>query len=84
MPNEVYLRSDPPRMYEFMRGTAKPCFAFKVLAAGRIEAEGVEKAFRQAFASIKPTDGVFVGMFPRVNDEVRGNAELVHRILAGA
>jgi hypothetical protein len=81
MPNEVYLRSDPARMYEFMRGTAKPCFAFKVLAAGRIEGEGVEKAFRQAFAGIKPTDGVFVGVFPRATDEVRENSEIVHRIL---
>lgn len=84
MPNEVYLRGDPPRMYEFMRRTPKPCFAFKVMAAGRIEADGAEKAFRQAFASIKPTDGVFVGLFPRARDEVRENAELVHRILTGA
>jgi len=84
MPNEVYLQSDPPRMYEFMRRTPKPCFAFKIMAAGRIEAEGAEKAFRQAFASIKPIDGVFVGMFPRASDEVRENAERVHRILAGA
>ena len=84
MPGEVYLRSDPPRMYEFMRRTAKPCFAFKIMAAGRIEADGAEKAFRQAFASIKPNDGVFVGMFPRASDEVRENAERVHRILTGA
>jgi hypothetical protein len=84
MPNEVYLQSDPPRMYEFMRRTPKPCFAFKIMAAGRIEADGADKAFRQAFASIKPTDGVFVGIFPRVSDEVRENAERVHRILNGA
>ena len=84
MPNEVYLQSDPPRMYEFMRRTAKPCFAFKVLAAGRIEGDAVDGALRQAFASIKPIDGVFVGMFPRASDEVRENAERVHRILAGA
>jgi hypothetical protein len=84
VPNEVYLQSDPPRMYEFMRRTPKPCFAFKIMAAGRIEADGADKAFRQAFASIKPTDGVFVGIFPRVSDEVRENAERVHRILNGA
>ena len=84
MPNEVYLQSDPPRMYEFMRRTARPCFAFKIMAAGRIEAEGAEKAFRQAFASIKPNDGVFIGIFPRASDEVRENAERAHRILTGA
>jgi hypothetical protein len=64
-----------------MRQTSKPCFAFKVLAAGRIQEGGVEQAFRTAFESIKPIDGIFVGMFPRARDEVRENAEIVHRIL---
>jgi len=81
MPNDIYLQSDPPRMYRVMRQTKKPCFAFKILAAGRISDHGVEQAFRTAFESIKPTDGVYVGMFPRVKDEVRENAEIVHRIL---
>ncbi|MFN2283790.1 MAG: hypothetical protein ACK2UQ_05165, partial [Anaerolineae bacterium] len=35
-PKEVYLESDPPRMYKAMRGTDKPCLAFKILAAGRL------------------------------------------------
>jgi hypothetical protein len=65
-----------------MRQTRKPCFAFKVLAAGRLERpEELDQAFRQAFSSIKPTDCIFVGMFPRVKDEVRDNAERLHRIL---
>ncbi len=83
MPGETYLRSDPPRMYRFMRQTNKPCFAFKILAAGRVADSGVEQAFRTAFESIKPSDGVFIGLFPRVKDEVRENAERVRRILAG-
>jgi len=82
MPGELYLQSDPARMYRVMRQTAKPCFAFKILAAGRIADGGVEKAFRTAFASIKPNDGVYLGMFPKFKDEVRENAETVHRILA--
>ena len=82
MPGEIYLQSDPPRMYRFMRQTRKPCFAYKILAAGRVSERDADQAFRTAFASIKPTDGVFVGMFPRVKDEVRENAERVHRILA--
>lgn len=81
MPGELYLQGDPARMYHMMRQTRKPCFAFKILAAGRIPDGGVEQAFRTAFASIKPTDGVYVGMFPRFKDEVRENAEIVHRIL---
>ncbi len=82
MPGEIYLQSDPPRMYAFMRRTKKPCFAYKILAAGRISERDADQAFRTAFAGIKPIDGVFVGMFPRVKDEVRENAERVHRILA--
>jgi hypothetical protein len=84
MSNETYLQSDPSRMYRVMRQTKKPCFAFKILAAGRIPDRGLDQAFRTAFESIKPTDGVYVGMFPRVKDEVKENAERVHRILAGA
>jgi hypothetical protein len=82
MPHEIYVQSDPPRMYKVMRQTKKPCFAFKVLAAGRITGKGVEQAFRLAFDSIKPTDAIYVGMFPRYRDEVKENAEIVQRILA--
>jgi hypothetical protein len=83
MPSDIYLKSDPPRMYKVIQKTRKPCFAFKILAAGRIPDHGIEQAFRTAFESIKPMDGVYVGMFPRVKDEIRENAEIVHRILAG-
>jgi hypothetical protein len=54
------------------------------MAAGRIDNRGADQAFRTAFESIKPIDSVFVGMFPRVKDEVRENAERVHRILTNA
>ncbi len=83
MAHEIYLQSDPARMYGVMRQTAKPCFAFKILAAGRVDDGGVEQAFRTAFSSIKPNDGVIVGLFPRGKDEVRENAEIVHRVLLG-
>jgi hypothetical protein len=81
MPNELYLKSDPARMYRVIRQTRKPCFAFKILAAGRVPDNGIEQAFRTAFESIKPTDAVYVGMFPKFKDEVRENAEIVNRIL---
>ncbi len=81
MSREIYLKSDPARMYKVMRQTRKPCFAFKVLAAGRIAPTGVEQAFRTAYESIKPTDGVFVGIYPRARDEVREDATIVHKIL---
>jgi hypothetical protein len=79
---EIYVQSDPPRMYSVMRQSSKPCFAFKVLAAGRIQDTAtVEQAFRTAFESLKPIDGIFIGVFPRAKDEVRENAEIVQRIL---
>jgi phage anti-repressor protein len=81
MANDIYMQSDPPRMYRVMKQTRKPCFAFKIMAAGRIPDRGIEQAFRTAFESIKPNDGVYVGMFPKFKDEVRENAEIVHRIL---
>lgn len=84
MSREIYMRSDPPRMYKVMRQTRKPCFAFKILAAGRIPDAGVEQAFRTAFESLKPNDGIFVGICPHVKDEVREDAEIVHKILVGA
>ncbi|MBS1830881.1 MAG: hypothetical protein JST93_36645 [Acidobacteria bacterium] len=83
MPREAYLQSDPPRMYQVMRQTKRPCFAFKILAAGRITSQAdVEQAFRTAFSSLKPIDGVYVGMCPRLKDEIKENTSLVARILA--
>ncbi len=82
MPHDIYMQSDPARMYKAIRQTHKTCFAFKILAAGRIDsATAVEQAFRTAYSSIKPHDGVYVGMFPRGKDEIRENAEIVHSIL---
>jgi len=84
MPGDIYMQSDPARMFKVIRQTPKPCFAFKILAAGRIGDKGVEQAFRTAFASIKPIDGVYVGVFPQRKDELKENAEIVQRILSGA
>jgi len=64
MPGDIYMQSDPVRMYRVMRQSRKPCFAFKILAAGRVPERGIEQAFRTAFESIKPTDGVTSGCSP--------------------
>jgi hypothetical protein len=78
---EVYLKSDPPRMFQAMRQTKRPCLAFKILAAGRLaeRREWVEQAFRDAFASIKPGDGVIVGIYDRYSDQAAEDAALVRR-----
>jgi hypothetical protein len=81
---EIYLEKDPERMCKVIRQTKKPCLAFKVLGAGRSinSPQAIEGAFRFALTNIKPTDAIIVGMFPRYNDQVHENVELVRRILA--
>ena len=78
---ELFLASDPQRMTARVREIKKPCLAFKILAAGRVSgtAAGVEKAFEFAYRNIKPTDGVIVGMFPVLHDEVKQDADLARR-----
>lgn len=78
---EVYLPNDPPRMFKMMRQTKKPCLAFKILAAGRLSdrKEWVEKAFRETLESIKPNDGVIVGIYDRYSDQPAENAGYTRR-----
>jgi hypothetical protein len=73
---EVYLPNDPPRMFRVINQTQRPCLAFKILAAGRLSdrTQWVEQAFRDTFQSIKPTDGVIVGMYDRYSDQPAQNA----------
>jgi hypothetical protein len=78
---EVYLPKDPPRMFEAMRKTRRPCLAFKILAAGRLSErkEWVERAFRETLAGIKPGDGIIIGIYDRYSDQPAEDAELVRR-----
>jgi len=78
---EVYLESDPPRMFEAVQQTERPCLAFKILAAGRLcdAPEQVEEAFRSTFAGLKPNDAAIVGMYPEYSDQVGHNAELTRK-----
>ncbi len=74
--DEPFLESDPAEMTDVIRKVDKPCFAFKILAAGRrcSSQKSVEAAFKYAFERIKPIDAVIVGMYPRFDDEVSLNA----------
>jgi hypothetical protein len=78
---EVYLEEDPPRMFKVIRQTRRTCLAFKILAAGRLceSKASVEKAFRQTFAGIKPTDAVIVGLYDRYTDQAAEDAEFARR-----
>ena len=74
---ERFEDSDVPKMYEVIRSLSAPTFALKILGAGRKCAtqEQVREAFVNAFASMKPGDGVLVGMFDKYIEQPRLNAE---------
>jgi hypothetical protein len=80
---DQYPEADPHRMTAVMRQVEKPCLGFKLMAANRKcgSPESVRQAFEYAFASIKPTDAVVVGMFPKYSNQVEENARYVRQIL---
>ena len=64
---------------ECIRTIQKPCIAYKIMGAGRIDAR---MAFEYAFESIKPSDVVNVGMHRGDNDDmVDENVGFVRDIL---
>lgn len=77
----LFFAADPDRMTRRVREARKPCLGFKVLGAGRMckNAQMLEKAFEYAYRSIKPVDGVIVGMYPALSDEVKENVGLARK-----
>jgi hypothetical protein len=83
---EIYLPTDPPRMFQTIQKAKKPCLVYKVLAAGRrisTKAE-VRGCFTTALEQIKPTDALIVGMYQQFGDQVGENAALVRELCSGA
>jgi len=72
----VFYKDDPAVMTNVIRQVTQPCLAFQILGAGRLcsSQDKVKSAFQYAFANIKPTDGVIVGMFPWFFDEISANS----------
>jgi hypothetical protein len=81
---EIYLPSDPERMFTVIRAARKPCLVYKVLAAGRRIGSPAEvrKCFEIALRNIKPTDALIVGMYQQFNDQVGENAATVRSLCA--
>jgi hypothetical protein len=79
---EIYLPSDPPRMFKAIKAASKPCLAYKVLAAGRRIGSPAEvrRCFEEAFANLKPSDAAIVGMYQQFGDQVAENAAIVREI----
>ncbi|NLC59225.1 MAG: hypothetical protein GX774_20500 [Armatimonadetes bacterium] len=73
-------RADPPRAVAAIQQITVPCIAYKILGAGRVPAR---EAFEYAFANIKRTDAVNVGIYRGDNDRmVEEDAALTAEILA--
>ena len=81
---ETYAASDPERMCRTIRQAKKPCFAYKILAAGRRAGspQQVRERFEFALKNIKPSDALIVGMYPRFTDQIADNARAVRELLA--
>jgi hypothetical protein len=79
---EIYLPTDPPRMFKAVRSTKKPCLAYKVLAAGRRigSPKEIRQCFETALTNIKPIDALIVGMYQEFNNQVGENAAIVREI----
>jgi hypothetical protein len=81
---EIYLPSDPPRMFRVIQATRKPCLVYKVLAAGRRVSTPAEirRCFETALGNIKATDALIVGMYQQLGDQVGDNAATIREICA--
>ena len=81
---EIYLPSDPPRMFRVVRAVRKPCLVYKVLAAGRRVASAAEvrQCLDTALANVKPADALIVGMYQQFGDQVGENAAVVRELCA--
>jgi hypothetical protein len=74
---ETYLPEDRDVMTDLARQLAVPVIGYKIMAAGRNDAE---EAFSYAFSHLKPSDAVCVGVFPKHRpNEVRQCADLTRK-----
>lgn len=81
---ESFDDSERDAMLQAIRATKTPCFAFKILAAGRkcSSEQDVRAAFSYALQGIKPTDALIVGMCQQHTDQVAQNARIVRELCA--
>ena len=79
--DERFRETDRKKALSIIPRLSKPTIAYKVLAAGRRDPE---KSFQEVFGIIKSSDGILVGVYPKVmSNMVRVNSELARRLLRG-
>jgi len=83
---EEFHPDDPPRICKFIQSTEKQCLAYKILGCGRkcLSQDEVRDTFKWAFARIKPTDCVVVGMFPKYVDQPALNVQYTVQAIEAA
>ncbi len=70
--------ADPPVAVQAIQTIQKPCIGYKIMGAGRVEAQ---KGFKFAFDNIKPGDCVNVGMYLGDNQNmVEDNVRMVSEV----
>lgn len=76
---ERFRLADVAEAVSVIRSIAKPCIAYKIMGAGRLDAR---MAFEHAFEHIKPSDIVNVGMHRGDRDDmVEENVRMVGEVL---
>ena len=76
---EKFDPGDPAKAVEVIQKIDKPCIGYKIMGAGRRDPR---EAFEYAFANVKPTDAVCVGMYTGDNpNTAEDNAKMVRDIL---
>lgn len=82
-PGDFFWDPDREKMLERVRKTTKPCLIFKVYGASRncATAESRLAALQLAFRYAKPSDAVVVGMFPKYQEQIRENCQLVKQAI---
>jgi len=77
---EVYRSEDRDAMTAAARKLDKVCLAYKIMAAGRNDPE---EAFEYAYANIKPTDAVVIGIYTKQQPtQVADDAALALRFMS--
>jgi len=72
---DKFNSGDPPQACQAIRHIQRPVLAYKIMGAGRVEPH---QAFQYAFANIKDTDAVVVGMYLGDNEKmIEENAQMV-------
>ncbi|HUV38468.1 MAG TPA: hypothetical protein VMY39_02595 [Planctomycetota bacterium] len=79
--DEKFIDTDRVKALSIIKKVKQPCFAYKILAAGR---KDPREAFTEVCSYLKPVDGINVGMYPPdsptlVEDNVALAEELLPR-----